>query len=187
MATELDAAVPSHAGRFSAPAAAAAGALTAFRVWLEGRVAAMSAETAVGREAYTRFLREVALVPFTPDELLAMGRQEWERAVAFEALEQGRNRTLPPLPLFADQQTQIAASARQEQEIRQFLEREQLLTVPPWLQHYLNLPLPGYLGAARLPRRDRRPDQRHAAEGERHQLHPRAVAVTPLLLPVHRA
>ena len=31
-----------------------------------------------------------------------MGRQEWERAVAFEALEQGRNRALPQLPIFPD-------------------------------------------------------------------------------------
>jgi hypothetical protein len=145
VARELDAAVPSRRGRFDAPAAAAGKALSAYRAWLEQQLPRLSAETAVGRDAYTRFLREVALVPFTPDELLAMGRQEWERAVAFEALEQGRNRALPPLPLFADQQTQIVASAFQEQAIRTFLEREQLLTVPAWMQRYLNLPLPAYL------------------------------------------
>ena len=145
VARELDAAVPSHRGRLAAPAASAGRALAAYRGWLEQRLPRLSAETAVGREAYAKFLREVALVPFTPDEVLAMGRQEWERAVAFEALEQGRNRALPPLPLFADQQAQVAASARQEQAIRQFLEREHLLTVPAWLQHYLNLPLPAYL------------------------------------------
>ena len=145
VARELDAAVPARAGQFQAPATAAAGALGAFRVWLEGRLPSMPADTAVGRDAYTRFLREVALVPFTPDELLAMGRQEWERAVAFETLEQGRNRALPPMPLFPDQAAQIAASAAQEQAIRVFLERERLLTVPAWMQHYLNLPLPAYL------------------------------------------
>jgi uncharacterized protein (DUF885 family) len=145
VARELDAAVPSHRGRFTAPAAAAGTALSAYRGWLEQRLPRLSADTAVGREAYVRFLREVALVPFTPDELLAMGRQEWERAVAFEALEQNRNRALPPLPLFADQSAQVAASARHEQSIRQFLEREQLLTVPAWLRHYVNLPLPAYL------------------------------------------
>ena len=145
LARELDAAVPSRAGQFQAPATAAGGALGAFRVWLEGRLPSMPADTAVGRDAYTRFLREVALVPFTPDELLAMGRQEWERAVAFETLEQGRNRALPPMPLFPDQAAQIAASAAQEQAIRVFLERERLLTVPAWMQHYLNLPLPAYL------------------------------------------
>lgn len=145
MARELDGAAPSHAGRFAAPAAAAGRALVAFRVWLEGRVPSLKTDTAVGRDAYLRFLREVALVPFTPEELTAMGRQEWERAVAFEALEQGRNRALPPMPLFPDARTQVVASAFQEQAIRTFLEREQLLTVPAWMQRYLNLPLPAYL------------------------------------------
>lgn len=145
VARELDAAVPSRAGRFAAPAAAAGRALIDFRVWLEGRVPSLKADTAVGRDAYLRFLREVALVPFTPEELTAMGRQEWERAVAFEALEQGRNRALPPMPLFPDARTQVVASAFQEQAIRTFLEREALLTVPAWMQRYLNLPLPAYL------------------------------------------
>lgn len=145
MARELDTAVPGHRGRFTAPAAAAARALSGYRTWLQGKAATASPETAVGREAYLRFLREVALVPFAPEELAAMGRQEWQRAVAFEALEQGRNRTLPPMPLFPDQQAQIATSAAQERAIRAFLEREGLLTVPPATKHYLNLPLPAYL------------------------------------------
>ena len=145
LARELDTAVPSHAGRFAAPAATAASALVDFRRWLESRVDAMNGDTTVGRDAYVRFLREVALVPYTPEELLAMGRQEWERAVVFEALEQGRSRALPPLPVFKDAPTQIATSAFQEQIIRQFLEREALLTVPPTMPHYLNQVLPPYL------------------------------------------
>jgi hypothetical protein len=87
----------------------------------------------------------VALVPYTPEELLFMGRQEWERAVAFEAIEQGRNRALPQLPVFPDAATQVATSARQEGEIRAFLAREGLLTVPAGVRHYLNQLLPPYL------------------------------------------
>jgi len=145
LARELDTAVPGHRGRFAAPAAAAAAALGELRRVLERRLPTMKADTAVGREAYVTFLREVALVPYTPEEIVAMGRQEWERAVAFEALEQGRNRALPQLPIFPDAQTQVTASAFQEQAIRQFLEREGLLTVPTWMRRYLNLLLPPYL------------------------------------------
>ena len=145
LARELDAAVPSHRGRFTAPAATAATALVGFRRWLEARVATMNGATTVGRETYAGFLREVALVPYTPEELLFMGRQEWERAVAFEALEQGRNRTLPQMPLFPDAAAQVSAAARQEVEIRLFLEREGLLTVPSGVRHYLNQLLPPYL------------------------------------------
>ncbi len=145
LARELEVAVPGHRGRFAAPAADAAAALVDLRRWLERGVATMAADTAVGRAAYLTFLRDVALVPFTPEEIVAMGRQEWERAVAFEALEQGRNRALPQLPIFPDAPTQVVASAFQEQAIRQFLDREGLLTVPAWLKHYRNLLLPPYL------------------------------------------
>lgn len=145
LATELDRATPSHAGRFAAPAATAARALADYRAWLQARVGTMKADTAVGRDAYVRFLREVALVPYSPDEIVAMGRQEWERAVTFETLEQGRNRALPQLPIAANALTQITTSAFQESAIRQFLAQQDLLTVPTWMQHYRNLLLPPYL------------------------------------------
>ncbi|MBP7778479.1 MAG: DUF885 family protein [Acidobacteria bacterium] len=145
LASELDIAVPDHGGRFAAPATAAAAALVDLRGWLEGKAASMATDTAVGRDAYVTFLREVALVPFSPEEIVTMGRQEWERAVAFEALEQGRNRALPEMPIFPNALTQVTASAFQEQAIRLFLEREGLLTVPPWVKHYRNRLLPLYL------------------------------------------
>jgi uncharacterized protein (DUF885 family) len=146
VARELDAVVPAaRRGTLAAPAAAAGRALAELRAWLQQRLSSMPGDTAVGRDAYVTFLREVALVPFDPDELLAMGRQEWERAVAFEALEQQRNRSLPAMPIFPDQAAQIAKSANDEAAIRAFLEANDLLTVPARIRHYRNLPLPAYL------------------------------------------
>ena len=146
LARELDAVLPaSHKGRMAAPAAGAGQALMEFRAWLQAREPQMPTDTAVGRDRYLAFLREVALLPHTPEELLAMGRQEWERAVAFEAIEQVRNRGLPPMPIFPSQAAQIARSAADEAAIRDFLESQDLLTVPAWVKHYLNLPLPAYL------------------------------------------
>jgi uncharacterized protein (DUF885 family) len=49
------------------------------------------------------------------------------------------------LALAKDQATQIATEKRQEQEIRDFLEEKNILTVPAWVQHYRNLPYPAYL------------------------------------------
>ena len=71
--------------------------------------------------------------------------------------------------------------------IRAFLERER---AADGAGVDAALPEPAAAGvsrAARLPRRHRRPHQRHAAEGGRLQLHPRAVAGPAVLLPVHRA
>jgi uncharacterized protein (DUF885 family) len=123
----------------------AATALEAFRTWLEQQSPRSSSETAVGKDNYEYFLRHVALIPYSPDQLLQMGRQEWERSVAFETYERRRNQGLPVLPLYRDQAAQIAREAKDEQAVRDFLEAKGLLTVPPWVKHYRNLPLPDYL------------------------------------------
>jgi hypothetical protein len=120
-------------------------ALESLRAWLEERVASMPRKTAVGRDAYLFFLREVALVPFEPEALVSMARQEFERAVAFEVMERQRNRGVPEMPMFEDQSAQIAAEARREREARAFLGEHGILTVPEWVQHYRNLPIPAYL------------------------------------------
>src|SRR5262249_31307887 len=76
---------------------------------------------------------------------LRMGRQEWERAVAFEAIEALRNRGLPELPVAATRDAQIAEQARAEEAVRRFLTDHQVLTVPADLPRYANAPIPAYL------------------------------------------
>src|ERR1044072_4383024 len=120
-------------------------ALEGFDDWLGSSLAEMSEKTAVGREAYVYFLKNVALMPFLPDQLLAMGAYEWERSVAFETFEQTRNQGVPELTLFPDQAAQIKREAIEEEKARQFLEANDILTGPSWLNHYLNLPLPSSL------------------------------------------
>jgi hypothetical protein len=87
----------------------------------------------------------VALIPYTPDELLLQGRQAWSQAVAWDVLEQNQNRDVPDLPIASSIEQQIQLSAIKEQEIRNFLEKQDLMTVPDWLGHYRNRPLPDYL------------------------------------------
>jgi hypothetical protein len=127
--------------------AAAGKALESYRAWIETQLPQMTPGTAIGRDRYLFFLRKVALMPFTPEQLLETGRQEWERAVAFEAYEHNRNRGLPELPLFADQAAQMAREQEMETGIRGFLEEKNILSVPQWMQHYRNLPVPEYLTA----------------------------------------
>jgi hypothetical protein len=120
-------------------------ALERYAKWLERRLERMQTAFAIGPNAYQWFLTHVALIPHTPDELLQQGRQAWNRAVAWDALEQNRNRDLPPPPLFADMDEQIAASDLKEREIRAFLESRDLMTVPDWLRHYRSKPMPDHL------------------------------------------
>ncbi|HEU5236253.1 MAG TPA: DUF885 family protein [Pyrinomonadaceae bacterium] len=120
-------------------------ALESFHDWLNAQLSGMSDETAVGRDAYVYFLRNVALMPFTPEQLLVMGAYEWERSVAFETFEQTRNQGLHELPLFPDQAAQMAREVVEEERSREFLEANNILTVPAWMKHYRNLPLPAYI------------------------------------------
>jgi hypothetical protein len=145
-AGELEPLLSAEGRREIASAAEQAGeALQGFCGWLEDGLESMPENAAIGREGYTYFLERVALMPFTPELLLVMGRQEWERSIAFEAVAKQRAKGLPDLPLFQDQAAQIAREVEDENKIRLFIEEKDLLTVPSWVRHYKNLPLPTYL------------------------------------------
>jgi uncharacterized protein (DUF885 family) len=124
----------------------ATAALEHFRQWLQEKLPSLPKETALGRDAYVSFLRSVALMPYSPEELLAMGRQEWNRAVAFEAFEAERNRNVPPLGLAPNGDNWIKGAAEKELQIRKFLQEHGILTVPDWIQHFILRPMPEYLG-----------------------------------------
>jgi uncharacterized protein (DUF885 family) len=125
----------------------AAGALEKFRQELQQELPSLPNETALGRDAYVFFLKNVALMPYSPEDLLAMGKQEWNRAVAFEAFEKNRNKDVPPLKPTSGIDSWIEDAAQKELQIRKFLEERDILTVPSWLQHYTLRPMPQYLRA----------------------------------------
>ena len=134
-------------GELDAATDHAADALERFQEHLRGKLPKLPRQTALGRDAYVWFLRNVALMPFTPEELLAMGKQEWNRAVAFEAFEKNRNKDVPPLKIATDIDSWIKDAAEKELQIRTFLEERGTLTVPKWIQHYTLRPTPEYLRA----------------------------------------
>jgi uncharacterized protein (DUF885 family) len=122
-------------------------ALEAYRAWLQERLEKMPENAAVGRKNYEFFLSHVALIPYTPEQLLAISRQEWERAVTFEQLEKQRNQGLPELKIAANIDEQIRTSERDELAIRDFLEKKGILTVSPEIGHYTIRLIPGYINA----------------------------------------
>ncbi|HYY12981.1 MAG TPA: DUF885 family protein [Chthoniobacterales bacterium] len=123
----------------------AADALEKYRQELQDKLPSLPQETALGRDAYVWFLKNVALMPFTPEELLAMARQEWNRAVAFETYEKNRNKDVSPLKMAEDVDNWIKDAAAKELQIREFLDKRGILTVPKWMQHYTLRRTPEYL------------------------------------------
>ncbi len=136
---------PAQLTQFDTATKQAGDALAAYATWLQQRLPNMRQETAVGREGYTYFLHHVALLPYSPEDLLAMARQEWERTVAFGVYEEHRNTGLPQLGFFPDTQTQMQHEVHDEAAIRKFLEAHGVMSVPGWVQHYAFLPQPAYL------------------------------------------
>ncbi len=147
MATALQPSTTLQADELSSAAARAADALENFRKRLEEELPSLPAQTALGRDAYLFFLKNVGLLPYSPEDLLAMGRQEWDRAVAFEAFETQRNRNVPALALAAGLESWKKDAAAKELAIRNFLEARGILTVPGWVQHYTLGAMPAYLHA----------------------------------------
>jgi hypothetical protein len=127
----------------------AAAELDAYARWLANAVPGGRPLGGVGEAQFARYVYEVALLPFTPAELLAAGRQEWDRSVAFELFEYHRvpDASWPPLPPSAAEQAD--AEARLEGEVRAFYEEHGLLSQPPTLRHYLNATRPPYLEPVR--------------------------------------
>jgi len=131
-------------------AAALAGAGTAleeYRSWLQKKLPESPQHTEVGREAYNFFLNKVALLPYTPEQLLEMSSQEWARTVAFETFEEIRDRDVPQLKIAPDTETWIRKAAADELAIREFLAARNIVTVPPGVRHYTLRPMPEYLRA----------------------------------------
>jgi hypothetical protein len=136
---------PAAAAELGSAGAAAGAALAQFSALLAARIASLPPARPVGRPQYEWFLREVACVPLTVDEIAGIGRREYERAVWLELLHATRNRGMPTPALPADAAQQVRAQARDEEAVRRFYAGRGLLSQPESLRHYLTLPMPGYL------------------------------------------
>jgi hypothetical protein len=121
--------------------------LEEYRAWLQKILPTLPAQAAIGREKYIWFLRNVALIPYTPEELVSQAEQEWHRAVAFEGIEENRNRSAPPLVMAATTEEFIARNKKAELRVRSFLEDRGILTLAPGLRHFTLRPVPPYLAA----------------------------------------
>jgi len=86
----------------------------------------MTEETAAGREAYIYFLKHVALMPFTPEQLLVNGRARNGSAPSrLKAANKLAIRACRKLDLFPDQATQMAQEEFWEGAARRFSRSEE--------------------------------------------------------------
>jgi uncharacterized protein (DUF885 family) len=118
----------------SAEAGRAQEAVDEYIAWIEGRHASMTASSGVGVEEYDWYLRNVALLPYTWADQVAIVEREVGRSWAYLKLLENKNRDRPELPLISSEgqfQRQYRAAVR---EFVSFLDREDLFTVPEYAE-----------------------------------------------------
>ncbi len=86
----------------------------------------------------------------SPDELVRRARQEWERAVVWEAVAKHRAAAVPAPPLPTSAAEQVDREAAAVDEVSAFYEGGGLLSQPASLRRYLNAELPDYLAPLRF-------------------------------------
>ncbi len=156
------------AGEGLAGALAAARAATLdFVAWLEERAPSKTGPSGVGRENYTWYLRNVHLVPLSWEEEVALLKRELDRAHASLALEEHRNRQLPPLEAISSPEEYDRRANEAVTKYLDFLDRKQVLTV----RDYMDPALRARLG-------------RFVPEAERNFFH-RAIHYEPMTLWTH--
>jgi uncharacterized protein (DUF885 family) len=133
--------------RFRTSIAKASKAFIDYREWLKQNLPNMRQDFALGGKAYGFFLHNVALLPYTPEQLLTMARQDFERVLAMESYERQRDIRAPELKLAATAEEEAARMVRDDANIRRYLTEHQILTVPPDLPHWTVKPAPEYIAA----------------------------------------
>jgi len=133
--------------RFHAAMPKAARALVDYREWLKQNLPKMRPDFALGATAYEFFLHRVALLPYTPQQLLTMAHQDFDRVLAMESYEHQRDLASPKLTLPATPEEEIARMARDDASIRRYLVEHEILTVPADLPHWTMRAAPEYVAA----------------------------------------
>ena len=133
--------------RFQAAMSKATRALVEYREWLKQNLANMRPDFALGTKAYEFFLQRVALMPYTPEQLLTMARQDFDRVLAMEAYERQRDLGAPELTLPASSAEEIARMAKADASIRRYLVAHEILTVPNDMPHWTMRLAPDYVAA----------------------------------------
>ncbi len=122
-------------------------ALIEYREWLKQNLPGMRQDFALGEKAFEFFLHHVALLPYTPSQLLTMAQQDFDRVLAMEAYEHQRNLSAPQLKMAANPQEEIARMEHDEAYVRTYLKQHEILSVPADMPHWTMREAPDYVAA----------------------------------------
>jgi hypothetical protein len=152
-----------------APAEKALAALNDFDGWLKRNASQMNAPVGVGQPDFEWYMRYVRYMPYTMEDSVRIGNSEYERAMAFLALERHKNRNVSEIALPASKEEYDKRMLDAQDSIREFLIRDEILTIPDYASGRLaqEVPWTERPGGKRnfweeIQFRDPRPDVAHA-------------------------
>jgi hypothetical protein len=141
----LGAALAEHHPELVPEAEAARDAAASFADWLEKRLPEKTGPSGVGAESYDWSLHNVHLVPMTWEDELRLMERELARARAHLALEEHRNRALPPLEPAATPAEWERRAGEAVTRFLAFLDEREVMTMADWMEPALRERVAGYL------------------------------------------
>ena len=128
----------------------------------------MKTPSGVGRDNYDWYLKYVAMMPFTWDDVNRIGDRELHRSWTFLELERNKNRNLPTLEPATSAEDYAQRIRDADEHIRKFIVDMDILTIPDYVGEFgQNVPWIVRAGGRRnfweeVQYRDPRPDHVHA-------------------------
>jgi len=105
-----------------------------FAAWIAAQVPTKTGPSGVGVEHYDWYLKHVHLLPYTWRDQLTLVERELGRAHTFLALEERRNRSLPPQEPVASAEEHAARFPAAVAEYMAFLRDHEILTVREFME-----------------------------------------------------
>lgn len=101
-----------------------------YRDWLKKQAPLMTEKAGLGLDEYAWFVKNVRMLPYTPEQIRAIGDHELARGRSFLAIERHRNRGLPPMTVVKNAEEHEKRTREAESLIRKFIADKKLMTIP---------------------------------------------------------
>jgi hypothetical protein len=110
--------------------------------WLIQHSPQMTAPVGVGEPDFNWYMKYVRYLPYNMEDSVKIGNMEYERAMAFLALQRHADRNLPEIALPTSKEEYDARMKDALDTVRQFILKNDILTMPPYTMGPLHQEVP---------------------------------------------
>jgi Bacterial protein of unknown function (DUF885) len=132
--TRLATMVANVPGELKSDIARAKEATDGFVEWLEAQAPSRTASSGIGVQNYDWYLKRVQLVPYTWQQEVALMESELARANSFLAVEEEKNKNLPPQTVVASETEHSQRFNAAVTEYISFLKEREILTIKGFME-----------------------------------------------------